>query len=109
MFLRHAVDVVAQVESEVGHVEHSLAAENVLHLLNFFSAQHAMNEIEWKLVMPRGHRRVGGKNTLASDRLDIVAVGLRPTGSLGRFVQQLEREQTGMSFVHVKALDFSVT
>ena len=43
VFFGHAVDVMTEIEREIGHVQHALAAEHVFHFFDFFFAENAMN------------------------------------------------------------------
>ena len=64
VFLCHAVDVVAQIECQIGHIQHPATAEDVSEFAYYVPAvENPGNEVEWKLVMPRRNRRVGGEDT----------------------------------------------
>ena len=94
VLLGHPVDVVAQVEGQVGHIQPEpplgqfgdpgefpailedmfldIHAEGVLHIHHVPEvAPHFLHQLQRKLVVPRGHRRVGGEDALVPDRFNL--------------------------------------
>jgi hypothetical protein len=97
---------VAVVEREVGHVQNAIQAETGGTLAEDapIPRDHLGDELQRKLVMPCGYRRVRRKCT---HRLDLVhdviaeAVAL----AMGELIGELDDQQARVTFVHVKAPD----
>ncbi len=102
MSLGNPIDVMAEVEREVGHVQHSLAAEYVLHRELVARAKHAMDKVERKLIVTSRHRRMRGEDALAANGFYILVAHFA-AGGCGTLSQQFQRQQAGVSFIHVKA------
>src|SRR6266568_2144540 len=108
MLLGDAVDVMAQVEREVGHVQLAGATEDFVHVEEVGAPKDAPNVVERKSVVAGWHGSMRGEDTLPLDCLHILvveAVAVKPSRP---FVQQLQYEQCGVALVHVKAADFMV-
>jgi hypothetical protein len=100
VLFRHAVDVVAEIEGQVGHVKDALAIEHVGHGVERRAwAKHAFHEVEWKLIVPSGNRGMGGKHAVLTDNLDVVVRESRPTRASGLFIEQFQGEQAGVAGV----------
>jgi hypothetical protein len=60
MFFRHAVNIVAEVESEIGHVEHAVATEDTLQAgKRLVWAQYLLYQIERELIVAGWHQEYG--------------------------------------------------
>jgi hypothetical protein len=105
---RHAVDVVAEIEREVGEVEHPFMAAKVLECKHRAVPEHRAGDVHRKLVVSGGHRRVRGENASGADGGDVLRRDARPAGGTGLLAQQLHDEQARVPFVHVKAIDLPV-
>ena len=105
VFLGDAVDVIAEVQGKMGHVEQAVIAEDILHLRKFLPPQHADRQLQGKLVVAGGHGRVRGEDAQLPDRAYIVVREGLPAVTRGLFVQQRQGQQRGMAFVEVKARD----
>ena len=107
VFLRHAVDVLAQVERQHRHVQVVLARKVLEHVEGNDLAEHLLDEGIGELVMARLDRRVGREHAEVPHPGDVpdrplvphaLDVALEPE-------QQFEGEKTRMSLVHVIFLD----
>jgi hypothetical protein len=104
MLFRDTVDVVAEIERQVGHVEDALATEHLWHgVKHGAGAKHAFHEFERKLIMPGGNRGMGGKHAVLTDDLDVVVSEGRPTRASGLLIEQFQGEQAGMPLIHMPA------
>ena len=109
MLLCHAVDVMAQIERQERHVQHIAAAKYIFHFFDFLSAEHLMHQRHRKLIVSGGHRRVRREDTFFAHRLNVVAIRRCLPGRAGFLIQELQREQTRVAFVHVITLDLAMT
>jgi hypothetical protein len=109
MFLGDPVDVVTEVERQVGHVQIVFPAQHVLRRRHVGAAQHAIDQVGRELIVARRHRRVRGEHALSADLFDVLAREARVAGSHGLFVEQRQGQQTGMAFIHMKPLECVVT
>ncbi len=105
----NSVHIMAQVERQKSQVQEIAAAKDILHLFDFMSAENLIHQRDRELIVTGGHRRVRRKHAFFSDRLDIIAVRRRPSGALSLFIQQLERKQARVAFVHVVAGDVAMS
>ena len=126
MLLGDSVDVGAQAERQLRHVEGCPAARRFLQvqkilfrLQNTFhqirrgsvlqieepslARKHAREIFHRKTVVPRGHRSMGGEDALAADPFNVLAADGFASLFCGFFVEQLQREQRRVAFVHVVA------
>ncbi len=108
MSLGHTVDVVAEIQRQIGHVKHPIVAEYVFHQAYLITPQHMHGHIQWEAVVPGGYRRMRGEDTLSPHRLDIVTGDHVPAGLACGFAQKLKCQQSGVPFVHVKRTDVMV-
>src|SRR5262245_48138484 len=95
---------MAQVEGKIDHVKPPFTAEHICPVNeNVVTVHDADDQLQGELIVPRRNWSMSRKNTLPPDCLDI----LGRDGGSARFsaflVQQFDREQTGMPFIHVKA------
>ncbi len=72
VLLGHAVDVVAEGERQVGHVEALLVADRIVDAAGLPVAQHLIHQLEGELVVAGRDRGVGGEDTLLMDGLEIL-------------------------------------
>src|SRR5882724_4932919 len=94
VFFRHAVDEVAEIERQVGHVEDALATEHLVHgVKSLAGAEHAFDELQRKLIMAGGDGRMGGEHALLTDGLHIVVGEGHPASTVGLLVQQFQGQQ----------------
>jgi len=105
--LGHAVDVMAVVEREVGHVQHVVEAE--LDRAPVVGAvvvgEHAPHQRQRKLVVARGHRRVRGEHAKRLDRHGHLAGHFQEPAPQHLLVAEFEQQQRRMPLVHVEAPD----
>lgn len=103
--LGDAVDVVAQVEREERHVQHALAAEDLLHLIHLAPPEHARHQLHRKLVVPRRHRCVRREDAELPHGFDILVRDGSAASAPRGLVEQLQREEARVAFIHVKAVE----
>ena len=108
VLLGDAVDVVAQVESEKGHVQPTLPAEQILHLVDLAAIEHLLYERHRKLIVAGFDRRVRRENAFLLNRLHVVVANRGSALAVRFFVEKLEREQARMSLVHVEVRELGV-
>ena len=90
MLLGHAVDVVAEIEGEIGHIQFAFTAENFMHFQNVASTHNASHQLVRKFVMPGRYRSVSSENASMPNGLHVSVVD-SVTTKLGRtFVEQLQ-------------------
>src|SRR5690349_7556187 len=100
MALGDAVDVAAEIERELRHVELVGAAELADVDAGELVAHELLDEVVGEDVMPGGDRRVRGEVAERADARD-VAGGCAPVA----LAQELKGEQRGMSLVEVEFAD----
>ena len=102
VFLGHTVNVVAHCQSQIGQVQPTFVVHGVVQSTRLAVSQYALGQIQWKLVVPRGYRRVGCEYALATDGFQISKLQRRSPGCFALLAQQLQRQQCGVTFVHVE-------
>jgi hypothetical protein len=103
--LGDAVDVVAEVQREVGHVEHAVAAEDLAHLEDLGPADHLPRQVQRELIVAGGHRSMGSEHALPAHPRYVTWLEALAATCPGCLVQKLQGEQRRMALVHVEALD----
>jgi hypothetical protein len=72
--LAHAVDVMAEVERQIRHVQFAGAAEHIAHGKHVRAPENVRHMIERKLVVPRRDRRVRRKDALRANGLHVLLI-----------------------------------
>src|SRR5262249_16862407 len=72
MLFRYTVDIVTQIERQIGHVEPAFTTKYLLHAEHFRTTQHTIDQFQGKLVVSCGHRRMRGEDAVLSDLFDIL-------------------------------------
>ncbi len=132
VLLGDAVDVVAQVERQVGHVEHVRAADRVgadgrpiappqdvvgeagdqgvgLVEVNVKRAHQPPHHLDGELIVPGGHRGVRGEDALLPDCVEVLGHDGRTAGFPGLLVEEFDGQQAGVAFVHMEARQLVVS
>src|SRR5215813_4645909 len=103
VLFRHTVDIVAEIERQVSHVEQALAAEHLWHgMKGGARAKHAFDELQWKLIVTCRDWGMGGKHTVLADALHVLVGEDSPAGVLGLLIQQFQGQQAGMPLIHME-------
>ena len=106
----HAVHVLAVVEREIRHVQHVVQAELPRALVErvVVTGDDAGHQRQRELVVSGGHRRMRREHAQRLDGLHGLAAD-RFLAALARFLErELDGEQRGVAFVHVKASQIAV-
>ncbi len=104
---RHAVDEAREVQREVRHVQHAFVnAAAYSQQRHALVAENGPHHRERKLVVSGGHRRMRGEHTSLAHRLEIRVVQLEVLARVQLPLEELQRQQGGVSLVEV--IDHSV-
>ena len=102
----HAIGVAAETEREQRHVQHAVAnTAQAFQARGAIAAEDAPGLLHAEAVVPRGHRGMGGKDALRTNLGNIGLGGSRLRSAAQFALQQRQREQRGMAFVHVVDVD----
>jgi hypothetical protein len=106
VFFGDPVDIFAEIESQIGQVEKFLTAKNLLQCLeDFMRTKDLMDQVHRKSVVTGGDRGVGRKNALLPDGFGVGKGDGRSAGPDLPLIEELQGEKTGMTLVHVEALN----
>ena len=108
VLLSYTVDIMAEIQSQIGHIQQITAAKDLAHLANLTATENAIHKLQGKLVLTRRHGRMGGKDALLSHCLYVGLDDGFPAILLSLLIQQLDRQETGVPFVHMKPPDLVV-
>ena len=121
------VHIPAHVQSEIGHVEHGLGIRScfasrlmvtknpVRHIRAdyigevFLKTQESAQRRQGKLVVTGRYGSMGRENALLADSSKIADDNLSSSGLGHLFLQQFQRKQAGVTFVHVEAIEAFIT
>ncbi len=92
MLSSDSVDVLAQIQGEIGQVELAVHTAEGLDFRVGFLAQHFLGELGGKTIVSRRHRSVGGEDAFLAHRLDLGVRDLRATRGPKPFAEQLDGE-----------------
>ena len=109
MLLGHAVDVMAEVQREISHVQLAGAAKDFVHLREVAAPQNAPDMIQRKPVVTRRDRSVRGEDALRLNCLHVIVVESISVKPASAFIEQFQSQQRRMTLVHVKAADVVIT
>ena len=97
-----AVDVAREAQRQVGHVEQAVVqAAEALDGVAALVAEDGVHLVEAELVVPGGHRRVGGEDASLAIAVDIFLGGSAQGRAGEALLQQADAEQRGVALVHV--------
>jgi hypothetical protein len=104
MTLRDAIDVAAEIESDVGKVQVLICREQSIHLLEVRPLKHMADVIEGKMVVAGRNRCVRGEDALRADGFEVLDKTVAPV--LARlFIKQFDGKERRVALIHVKASD----
>src|SRR5678816_277154 len=98
MLFSYAVDIIADIQSQIRHIQQITAAKDVAHLVNLTATENTIHKLQGKLILTCRHRRMGCKDALLSHRLYIGLSDGLPATLLSLLIQQLDRKETGVPF-----------
>jgi hypothetical protein len=105
----NTIDIVAEIEGQVGHVQLALAAEEIMMPEYILAPQGMGRHFQGKAVVTGWHRRVCGKDALIMNGTDIVVIEFVATEPPCTLVQQFEREEGGVPLIHMEARNIMIT
>ena len=131
MLLGDAVNVGAQAQRQLRHVERCstargflqiqkilLCLQNALHQIRRrgilqiekpgLPGKHSRKVFHRKTIVPGRHWSVGREDAFTADLFDVLATDGFPSRLGSFFVEQLQRKQRGVAFVHVVAREVVV-
>ena len=108
MLLGYAVHVMAEIQRQIRHIQQITAAKDIAHVVYLTATENTVHKIQGKLILTRRHRRVGCKDAFFSHCLYVGEDNGLPAMLLSFLIQQLDRKQTGVPFVHMESLDLVV-
>ena len=107
--LGDAVDVVAEIQRQVGHVQQmAVAGQFSLDVPDLVPADDLVHQLHREFVMAGGHRRMRRKDALPPHAFDMLRLDLFAAGPVELLIEQLDDQEGGMALVHVKAVDLVV-
>ena len=110
MLYGHAIDIPAQVEGEMSHVEYVPIVKHTLQVKKVFSiSDHFPREIDRKPVVPGRNGRMGCKNTAIPYRSHVLLNNRFPSGHLCRLIQKFQGQKGRMSFIKMEGVNVLVT
>jgi hypothetical protein len=99
---------MAEIQSQIRHIQQITAAKDIAHLVNLSATENTIHKIQGKLILTRRHRRVACKDAFFSHCLYVGEDNGLPATVLSLLIQQLDRKQTGVPFVHMEPPDLVV-
>lgn len=105
MAFGYAIDVVAEVEGEVGHVQRIIHAVELIEQFGRSAVEDAVNQLAGEFVVPGRYGGVRGEYAESSDSFNLLVAEYVVFVGASSLVEQLAYEQAGVTFIHVEAFD----
>src|SRR5947209_1591458 len=88
------------------HAAQQLSAEVVVQVGEVLAgSKQAVRQVDRELIVPGRHRGMGREDAPLPDDFDVVTVDRPPARLSCLLVQKLEREEAGMTLIHVETGD----
>ena len=109
MFLGNAIDIVAQRQRQIGHIQPLFVADRSLIPQSLAVAEHVVHQFQWELVVSGWNRRVGRENALLPNGMrDLRAVISAADRPFPVARAEVPASSSRMAFVHVVSFEFRI-
>jgi hypothetical protein len=106
VFLGHPVDIAAELQGQICHVQGVPFVEDALQPKKIIPlSKHPPREIQRKFIVSCGNRGMGRKNTSVPYRFSILLNDRFPSGPPRLLVQKFQGQKSRMAFVEMEGID----